>query len=95
MKKNIHPYDHTITTFATVHASGLRFEAHDTEEAAWSLALAQCSTGDCIWAVYGPGLRNRLGAVMNGQRLTEAEFVRARGLDRGGNDASMSAPVGW
>jgi hypothetical protein len=40
-----------------------------------------------------PRLRNRLGAVLNGERMTEEEFAKARSFK--GNDASMADHVGW
>lgn len=69
-----HPWDDKIDDFAVVTRNGLRVSHFGSESEARAFAL-RCPR---LAVAYGPGLRNRLVCVLDGEAMTPAEFDRRR-----------------
>jgi len=70
-----HPWDVKIDDYAVVTGSGLTVDRFGDEAVARGFAR-RC--GRPIAVVYGPGLRNRIAAVLDFEEMTPAEFDRRR-----------------
>lgn len=77
-----HPWDGKINDYAVVTGNGLTVDRFGEEAEARGFAR-RC--GRPIAVVYGPGLRNRLAAVLDGEEMLLAEFDQRRApLSEGG-----------